>query len=381
MIALCFFGIGIGLRFGVIFSIYYVRSDAEWKKILSLILSLGTSGGSFWGVYSAFGITDSDMVFTSVGCFCLAFLFAFFGCLFIMCKIMKDKDNNDVLRIRDIILGQKNYIDTYYKMRQQEIDDKLDYKILKQREDELSKNEQLYEANLSILKKDKDDFEKLTQDKLKIKLPEKKNLLVTDEFLDLFPSYVYDLGAFVQAINAETDIFISEHKTIDSKDFSAYLLVLSIHIAEHFFSKNSKEVRVHFRYYDEVKNGFAKLVCMTAGKEYKQNLTFIPYDKANMIIKSFECKRALIRSHNVKYDYVGNNSTIWTDYMTGTFYNIKKDDKPCLSFGISVKNSTKFRNLFNFLNYCKFETYLQEVIERVNLHCSIETILYGDHNM
>ena len=209
----------------------------------------------------------------------------------------------------------------------------------------------------------------------------KKNLIVTDEFLELLPSYVDNLGSFVQAINAETDIFISEHQTITNKDFSAYLLMLSIHIAEHFFNKNSKEVRVHFRYYDMAKNGFAKLICMTAGKEYKQNLTFIPFDEANMIIKSFECKRALIKSHNRKYDYVSNNSTIWTDYMTGTFYNIKKDDKPCLSFGISVKNSTKFRHLFNFLNYCKFETYLQEVIERVNLHYSIETILYGDHNM
>lgn len=66
---------------------------------------------------------------------------------------MKDKDNNDVLRIRDIILGQKNYIDTYYKLRQQEIDDKLNYKILKQREEELAQKELLYEANLSALKR------------------------------------------------------------------------------------------------------------------------------------------------------------------------------------------------------------------------------------
>ncbi len=381
MISLCSFGIAIGSLFGVIFSIFYVRFDAEWKRYLSLILPLGTSGGGFWGLLSALGVSELNLVITLVTWYCLAFLFSFVCFLFIMCKIMKDKDNKEVLRIRDIILGQKNYIDTYYKMRQQEIDDKLNYNVLKQREGELCRKEQLYEANLSVFKKDKEDFEKLAQDKLKIKLPENKKLLVTNELLDLFPSYVEDLGAFVQAINAETDIFISEHETINRKDFSAYLLMLSVHIAEHFFNKNSKEVRVHFRYYDENKNGFEKLVCMTAGREYKQKLTFIPFDKANMINKSFECKRALIKSNNVKYDYVSNNSTIWTDYMTGTFYNIKKDNKPCLSFGISVRNSTRFRNLLNFLNYCKFEIYLQEVIERVNLHCSIETILYGDHNM
>lgn len=120
---------------------------------------------------------------------------------------------------------------------------------------------------------------------------------------------------------------------------------------------------------------------MVASKEYKRELTFIPCNRANMIMKSFECRRALIKSHNIEYDYDGANSTTWTEYMTGAFYNITTNGKPCISFGISVKNATKYKHLFNFLNYCKFESYLQEVIEQLNECHSIETILYGDHIM
>lgn len=43
---------------------------------------------------------------------------------------MKDRDDGDILRIRDIILGQKNYIETYYKKREKEIDDKLNVTAL-----------------------------------------------------------------------------------------------------------------------------------------------------------------------------------------------------------------------------------------------------------
>ena len=67
--------------------------------------------------------------------------------------------------------------------------------------------------------------------------------------------------------------------------------------------------------------------------------------------------------------------------MTGAFYNITKDGKPCISFGISVKNATKYKHLFNFLNYCKFESYLQEVLEQFNYEYPIATILYSDHTM
>lgn len=381
MIAICFGSVGFGMLVGLIFSLLFVSFDTGWKKTLSVVFASGASGVSLWGIYERYNINDYTKVFTSVGIFSVSFLLTFIGFMVIMCRIIKDKDDKDVLRIRDIILGQKEYITKYYESREREIDDRLNIPALERREQEIVLREQHYATQLEILEREKEELNKITENKLKIKLPEKKNLTVTKEFLELFPAYVDDLASFIEGIKFETELFLEDHESVNREEFKVLLVLLSIQIIEHMFGKGAKDVRVHFRYYDECKNGYKKLVSVIGGNESAKDLTFIPYDKANMIIKSFECKRALIKSHNIEYDFVGNNSTTWTEYMTGTFYNITRDGKPCLSFGISVKNATKFKHLFNFLNYCKFESYLQEVIEHLDERHRIETILYEDHNM
>lgn len=381
MVAICFGNIGLGLVVGLIFSLLFVSFDAGWKKILSVVFAFGTSGVGLWAIYDKYGITDYIKAFTAIGTFSASFLITFIVFMLIMCKIITDKDDKDILRIRDIILGQRRYIEKYYEKREREIDEKLNIPALKKREQDVFLREQHCTAQFEILERDKEDFSKLTENKLRVRLPEKKNLVVTKEFLDLFPSYVEDLSAFIKGIRSEKDLFLESHESITLEDFKVFLVLLSIQTIEHLFGKGSKDVRVHFRYYDEGKKGYKKLVSVIGGTESTRDLTFIPYDKANMIIKSFECKRALIKSHNIDYDFVGNNSTTWTEYMTGTFYNITRCGKPCLSFGISVKNAVKFKHLFNFLNYCKFEAYLQEVIEQINDCHRIETVLYEDHNM
>lgn len=108
--ASCFFGGTFGLVAGVIFSLLFVSFDAGWKKIISGIFSIGVGGGGLWEIYERYQVTDSSTIFTSMGCLCASFLIAFIIFLFIMCKIIKDNDDKDVLRIRDILLGQKNIL-------------------------------------------------------------------------------------------------------------------------------------------------------------------------------------------------------------------------------------------------------------------------------
>lgn len=380
----CFFGIAFGLLAGFIFTILFISFDSGWKKILSAIFSIMVSGSGLWNIYDKYRV-DTPAVFVSMGCLCLSLIISFIICFMIACRILIDKDNNDTLRARDILLGQKKYIETYYENKAREIDVRLNIPTLEKREQEVAHLEQIYDAKIESFEQDKADFNKLTAGKLKIKLPEKKELIVTKEFLDLFPSYVENLGEFVHAINSETEIFLKglkeRNQNATYEDLVVFLTMISMHIIGHLFHKSAKDVRVHFRYYDDKKKGFNKLISFIASKEYKRDMTFIPCDKANMIMKSFECRRALIKSHNIDYDYVGKNSTTWPEYMTGAFYNITKDEKPCISFGISVKNAAKYRHLFNFLNYCKVDAYIQEVIEQFNEQCSIEAILYGDHTM
>lgn len=378
MNAICFGNIGLGLIVGLVFSLLFVSFEKSWKKILSIVFTFGSGGIGLWTIYDKFGITDYVNAFTAIGIFSFSFLVAFVVFMVILCKIMRDKDDKDVLRIRDIILGQKSYIQKYYQKREKEIAEQLNIPALTKREQDVSLREQHYAAQLEVLERDKEDFRKLTENKLRIRLPEKKNLIVTKEFLDLFPAYIDNLSSFIEGIRTETTLFLDSHSSINGEEFKVFLAILSLQTIEQLFGKNAKDVRVHFRYYDERKQGFSKLVSVIGAKESTRDLTFIPRNKANMIMKSFECKRALIKSHNIDYDYTGNNNTTWTEYMTGAFYNLTRAGIPCLSFGISVKNAAKHKHLFNFLNYCKFESYLQEVIEQFDEKYPIETILYGD---
>lgn len=382
MDALVFFGISFGLVSGVLFSLLLVSFDKGWKKFASAFLSLVLGGGSLWKAFDIFQVKEQAAVLTSIGFFFLFFLLAFVVFLFIFCIIIKDKHNKDVLRIRDILLGQKNYIEAYYKRRIQEIDNTLNIPALEKRENDVRQRELCCTAIRETLEREKEEFEKSTKKALKVRLPEKKKLVVTKEFLEMFPSYVENLGECIHGINSETKLFLEEHTgQLTYEDLCVYLRLLSMQIFGHLFRSNAKDVRVHFRYYDIKKNGFVKLVSNVASQDCNRDLTFIPCDKPNMIMKSFECRRALIKSYNIDYHYDGKNSTTWTEYMTGAFYNITKNGKPCLSFGISVKSAAKYRHLFNFLNFCKFESYLQEVIEELNYAHSIEAILYQDHTM
>lgn len=379
MVAISLGSIGLGLIIGLIFSLLFVSFDTAWEKSISAIFSCGGTSVGLWGIYEKFHIDDYTLAFTSIGIFCVSFLLTFIIFMFTLCKIMKDKDDTDILRIRDVFLGQQKYIQKYYESREREIDDRLNIPELEKREKAIHEREQHLEIQKEKLETEKEEFSKLTEDRLKIKLPEKKELIVSKEFLDLLPSYVEGLAAFIGNIQEKAELFLSKHTNIGLNDFREFLTSVSCQVLEDLFGRYAKDVRVHFRYYDEKKNGYKKLVSVIAGKVSNRDLTFIPYDRANMIIKSFECKRALIKSYNIEYDYVGNNNTTWTEYITVAFYNIVKDNKPCLSFGISVKNATRYKNLFNFLNYCKFEAYLQDIIEQLDERYHIETILYEDH--
>jgi len=139
--AICFGNLGLGLIVGLIFSLLFVSFDKSWKKIISTIFAFGTSGIGLWAIYDKYGITDYVNAFTAIGIFSFSFLIAFIVFMIIMCKIMRDKDDKDVLRIRDIILGQKRYIEKYYQKREKEIDEKLNIPALEQREKNVSLRE------------------------------------------------------------------------------------------------------------------------------------------------------------------------------------------------------------------------------------------------
>lgn len=383
-----FFGSGmIGIFIGFFFSLMYIQFDKDWKRIVTLIIPTGGTVVGIWLLYQ-FADIEKSQLFTHIGVTIMAFLVTFVVFMFATCHLIKDKDDTDILRIRDIFLGQKSYIKAYYDIRKKEIDKKLNFDILKEREAAIKDREAKLQLREDILKQEEDQLNSMTKSKLKIELPDHKKLLVTKNFLDSIPQYAFDLSTYATKVGVTTNQFIESNDekgklSITLDDLKNYLTNLSIQIVDSLFGGQTRGVRVHFRFYDPNRNGYEKLISVLGGKQSKKNMTFIPYDKANMIIKSCECKRALIKSNNPDYDYQGNNYTTWTEYITLAFYNIQYNNIqynniPCLSFGISVKDAHRYRQQLCFLNYCKFEECLQEAIENIDEKYDIKTVLYGE---
>lgn len=366
----------IGSLIGVIFSLLFINFDKSWKKMLSYLLGVGGTGGVIVFLNDFFGIDSQEMKFSTVTFLCLMFLISFGIMMVIMCKLIKDKDDKYILRIRDILLGQKSYIDKYYRERAEEIDEKLNIKKLKIREKEISEKENRINESYNMLERENQRIKKMGKKSLKMQLPEKAKITLTKEYIDLMPSYFKDIvNCIIDLKEYEKNYLANPNNNITS--FKSFLVYIALSISSYIFNGNSTEIRIHFRYYEKEKNGYEKLIAIIGKDVINEKMTFIPYDRDNMILKSYECKRALIKSINNSHDFPSSNNKVWRDYLTYTFHNIEIEGKPLLSFGVSVKNEKRYEKTFYFLNYLKFEDYLQEIIVNANQNRKIEDILYG----
>ena len=368
-----------GMLLALFFVLIYIKADSKWVVYVDFLL-IGPSGniGSIFLLDNLFAITSKTTRMISIACLIGAFLLATTILLMVFSIIITGKDKKNVLQISDIILGQSKWIDHYYEKRMQEIDLVLDIPKLEEREINVSQREAAISAQETILKEEQDAFEAATKKKPRLKLPENRNIVLTADFLGSMPSYIDDMVKCINNMNALTDAMLT--KTPDEIDLTAirsYFMGLATYICRDIFNAQTKEVRIHFRTYDRVKDGYTKFVAVIGKKPVAQEMTFIPYQKDNMISRSFQCKRALIKSINSTHDYPSKNNRIWVDYMTYAFYGLEVDDKPFLSFGISIKNATRYKNILYFLNYFRLEAFLQDNIERVNEHINIANILYG----
>ena len=374
--------VGLGIVLALFFVIYYINGNGKAKIFFEFLLGLGGNAGAIFVLYRTFKIEDTTVnLFSMASCF-----FSFIGTtiifVIIFAHMIKDKENDKkpVIRLRDIIVGQTFWVKEFRDRRMKEIDDVLDYDKLKQKEQLLEHQEQEIVIKNRFLEDETKRIELMGSKKVRLKLPEKSNITITKEFVDLMPSYFKDVTRCISEMNTLEQEYLSIVNTenMDINNLKSYLYALSTAISSNIFNGNSGDIRIHFRYYDKDKCGYVKLAAIKGNQIFVQDMTFIPYDKENMINKSYECKRALIKSINCSYDYKSDNNAIWKDYLTYTFYNFKIGTIPYLSFGISLKNDTRYKNLFYFLNYIAFfEEYLQEKIETLNNNYNLEYILYG----
>lgn len=373
---------GLGIVLALFFVIYYINGNGKAKIFFEILLGLGGNAGAIFVLYRTFKIEDTTVnLFSMASCF-FSFIGATIIFVIIFAHMIKDKENDkkQVIRLRDIIVGQTSWVKEFRDKRMKEIDDVLDYDKLKQKEQLLEHQEQEIVIKNKLLKDEIERIEQIGNKKVRLNLPEKSSITITKDFVEVMPSYFKDVVRCISEMNTLEQEYLSivNVENMDINNIKSYLYALSTAISSNIFNNNSGDIRIHFRYYDKDKCGYVKLAAIKGNQIFVQDMTFIPYDKENMINKSYECKRALIKSINCSYDYKSDNNALWKDYLTYTFYNLKIGTIPYLSFGISLKNDTRYKNLFYFLNYIAFfEEYLQEKIETLNNNYNLEYILYG----
>lgn len=362
----------VGFLIGTIFALLFINFDSSWKKILSFVLSIFGSGGFLVAADSYFDINDSIARAKCATAFIIFIFLGFVALMVIMCKLIRDKDDKDILRIRDILLGQKSYIDNYYESRAKEIDEKLHYHDIEKNVQENNKKEMELCSLEKYLKAEKRKVRNLGKHKVKINLPINTNIIISEEFVRLVPSYIDSFAKFYHQVKVVVADGIEADNILD---FKAYLMFFASCMSRMIFG-GGDDVRIHFRYYNEKSELYEEIIYVVGNEHFDYGLTPIPYN-GSMIHKSFQSKRALIKSINLTSDYPGKNSTKWKDYMTYAFHSFIRNGKPYITFGISVKNEEKYKNLFYFLNYIEIENYLDDYLSAISNNVNIEEILYG----
>ena len=299
--SLCFCYIGV--LFGIIFTLLFINFDSQWKIWLEMLFGAGGSAGGLLYFFKVFNVKNQNQMFLTTLCFVGSMVLSIIISLFIMCILIKDKDDTDILRIRDILLGQKSYIEKYYQSRQQEIDDKLNIKKLQEREKKVSEREKEVTDNERKLKEDKIFLESeekrildLGKTKLCLELPVNKKITITKEFMKIMPSYTKDICNCMNAINNQTILFLDRYKNNINEanllDLKAYLSSISTYILNVIFGSGDG-VRIHFRYYSHEDNGYQMLIAVSNGSNRITSMTIIPYDSDNMIKQSCKVKKRI----------------------------------------------------------------------------------------
>ena len=223
-----------------------------------------------------------------------------------------------------------------------------------------------------------EQFQKLkkgARKKLSITLPDKKIIVLNEEFIDQLPSFLDGFSQCINSIKLYIQTIKGETEALDNETLQSALTNICVSVMTFLFG-NSTQVRTHFRIFNQDTRQYELYVGLE-GTEFIDTLTPIPYEES-MIGQSDLCHQALIKSLNAgSTKYNGNNNTIWKDYMTYSFYSLRHNDKPIISFGISVKNENRYKYHFYFLNYARFENYLNSSLMELNKISSIESIVYS----
>lgn len=364
----------IGIFFGFIYALLMANFDESIKKAVASVIEGGASIAFVMVIFNALGIVEKNERFIAIISLLLSFLAAFIISMLVVCHLIKDKYDEDILRIRDILLGKKDYIDKYYEWRKKQIDNKLNIPALEERERNVTTREEACKVEERRIQEENEKLNRQSKKSVRMILPVGKTVIIEQRFIDEMPSYLESYSTCIERFKREADRIVGNGFT-NKDEMVNSLYELANTVLENVFGY-SPEIRVHFRYYDINTQKYECLVALEGKANRVKSLTAIPFNNS-LIELSFKYKRAVIKHINYKAAYKTPNHERWQDYMTITVYNIQHNGMPIITFGISVKTEARFKDLFYFLNYAKFDMCLNECLEKMNDNNCFETIIYG----
>lgn len=354
-----------GIIIGTVCVIVFFQSLSLWNKGISAGFGLIGTSISYRLIQKVTGATDVLILQRGFLVLLIALVVAMVITFYLVCKTIKGDDTENIIRVRDILLGQHEYIKDVYRKRAESLHHESLFK--KEQADIAAEREELRRREQEI-KNREDMLNEQQKNAVGLTLPVDSFIPVTNELLGKFPNYTEGLSKFMYDLQQLTDDYCN-YREFDSKKGKfdvvySYFLAICSFAMEDLFDTSSKNVRIHFRYLggDE----YVKLVAKEGKFIYEDELTPMPKNQS-LINSSFINKASLIKSLNTGPQYYkGNNRNVWEDFMTIAFYGICKDDVPFISMGISVRNKERFKHLLYFLNFCKIENFLQENLMRFN---------------
>ena len=163
-----------GILGGVIFSLLFINVDKTWKRWSSILLTaLFESIASAVTMYKGIGITNLNTIFWAISWMIFSFLLSYIVMMFVIAFLLKEKDNNDILRIRDILLGQKKYINRYYEQRHNEVTTKI-IPDLEERQQRLERLQATLDSYKEFLESEFRKLDEMGAKKPRIELPDHK---------------------------------------------------------------------------------------------------------------------------------------------------------------------------------------------------------------
>ena len=396
----------IGFIIGGFFCLLFFQTDNKWVQMGETLIGIGGGNYVFEKIVIITKITDKIGIrYSFLGGYLGIVLGFVIGVIFIR-NILRNQKDPIPLRMMDLIFHYSKALEQYYDMRKKNIDkqtekeneklknEQKEYenknKILIEKEKKLVLIEELKEKLQRIQTLEKNFYENkeyyynsikdIGEKNICYSIPVDKYLFIDSYFIKDSISYVEQFSIFSGRISLLTDETIkqieilkkdgdnsSQKKEKIKSTILGYLTGTCQMIVDILFDRSSK-VRISYRCLNN--NNYECIVVFKKGISCDsinyRVLNPIPVDSNNMIKKSYEQKKPIIKNYNNEYHYQTDTKEEYDNYWTAAFYEMNKYKIAFLSMNISIIDEKTCGTRLTATSIFRLDKTIQKELLKIN---------------